>query len=132
MREKERRLRKLLALQEMRWKVETAKAARVESALRDLGDEERRLAVLLERDDPGAHIFPEFVLNRLKSTSQRGREATAQLERQSRVALEQKTMARRIEKVIERVDAQRRQRDAEEEKKRMLDRLHRASKVSAP
>jgi hypothetical protein len=119
-------------LQDRRWKIETAKALRLEAALVEVKDEERRLGFLFEGDDMCVLVFPDLVLRRLRSTTQRRENAVIELEHQLKFAREQARRLKWIERALERAERERRARDAAKDLAELLDRVGRWSKVSAP
>lgn len=98
----ENRLRKFHALQEKRWKLETAKSARLKTALNDLKGEERRLLALLDGGNAAAFLFAELTLERLRQITRAAQATAADLDRQRKRALELGRQVKQLEQLAER------------------------------
>jgi hypothetical protein len=129
--QKQRRIVKLLSLQERRLLAETANCANVERRLDDISGQIRDLQSMLERNDPVAISFSGLVLDRLKLASLRRQETLEELNARRAALLELKQQIKRIDKVSEKLDAKIRQQEIEQEKRAILERFSQSFDVSA-
>lgn len=132
MREKQKRIVKLLALQERRLTVEAAKCASLEGDLSELSQHMQNLVAMLERDDPRTPPFAEVILNRLRTVSQRRDVTRLDLDHRLEIALELKRQIKRVEKAAERIEKRLRADDEAKEKRAVLEQCAIPRDVSAP
>jgi hypothetical protein len=131
MREKQRRILKLLALQERRLLAETANCALTEKRLDAASDQMRSLQGRLERDDPTALLFTDLVLERFRRASIERQETQAELESRRKAVLNLKQEIKRIDKVAERLGDKIERDAADKEKRDILERFSKPFDVSA-
>lgn len=123
MREKQRRIAKLLSLQERRLLAETANCATIERRLNDTDSQIRDLQQMLERDDPTAMAFSTLVLDHLRQASRQRQELESELASRRNAALVLKQQIKRIDKYADRIDDKITRNDAEKERSAILERF---------
>ncbi|MBL1258656.1 MULTISPECIES: hypothetical protein [Methylocystis] len=123
MREKQRRIAKLLALQERRLMAETANCATVEKRLQETDSQICDLQRMLERDDPTAMAFSTLVLDRLRQASRQREELESELARRRDAALILKQQIKRIDKYADRIDDKATRKESERERSAILERF---------
>jgi PHD/YefM family antitoxin component YafN of YafNO toxin-antitoxin module len=128
----EARLRKLLALQDKRWKFETARSARLHAVLADLQAQERRLLALLEGHDVTAPLVAELTLRRLSEATKAKLVAADDFERQTRETLELGRRVKQLEELAERAAQREDEENAARTRREILDLLQQPFEVSAP
>lgn len=123
MREKQRRIAKLLALQERRMLAETANCATIEKRLHETDSQIRDLQQMLERDDPTAMAFSTLVLDRLRQASRQRQELESELARRRDGVLILKQQIKRIDKYADRIDDKATHKEKERERSAILERF---------
>lgn len=131
LRDKQRRISKLLSMQERRLLAETAKRVNIEKRLDEATNQIRDLQRFLDRDDPTAMSFSTLVLDRLRLASLRRHELELELSRQLEATLALKRQINRIDRVAERIDAKIGDEAAEKAKASILERVSVSQRVSA-
>ncbi|WP_281930309.1 hypothetical protein [Methylocystis iwaonis] len=123
MQDKQRRIAKLLALQERRLMAETANCATVEKRLQEIDSQICDLQRMLERDDPTAMAFSTLVLDRLRQASRQREELESELARRRDEALILKQQIKRIDKYADRIDDKATRKESERERSAILERF---------
>ncbi len=131
MRDKQRRISKLLSMQERRLLAETVKRVNIEKRLDDVATQIQDLQRYLNRDDLTAMSFSTLVLDRLHLASLRRHELELELSRQLEATLVLKRQIKRIDRAAERIDAKIGDQAAEKEKASILERFSAPRSVSA-
>jgi hypothetical protein len=130
LREKQRRISKLLSMQERRLLAETAKRVNIEKRLDEATNEMHGLQRFLDRDDPTAMAFSTLVLERLRQASLRRRGLESDLALQLEATLALKRQIKRIDRVAERIGAKIQDEAAGKEKASILERFSVSRNVS--
>jgi hypothetical protein len=128
---KQRRILKLLALQERRLLAETANCAETERRLLEISDHMQALGQMLERDDCSMTSLSGLVLDRLSRSAAHRQETQIELENRRAAAQELKRQIKRIDKLAEQLDTKMRDEAAQKEKKAILERFSSLLDVSA-
>lgn len=124
--------RRILALHEHLRQLEAGRLARLEALARNLKEEETQLIRALEGNEGLVAIFPDLVLNRLRTTMERSQGAAHAVEMQAKLALEQAKRAKQAEKLLAGSERDRDRELAQKELSELVDSLSNTTNVSAP
>ncbi len=100
MRRKDRQARRILSLFEHLHQLEAVRLTRLEAEARDLKEEERRLILQFDGDGALTTIFPDLVLNKLRSTIERQKVVGLAVEKQAQLTLERAKRVKQGEKLV--------------------------------
>lgn len=90
----------ILAIHEHLHRIEVGRLSKLERAARELKEEEARIVSYLDDNRNMIAIFPEIVLERLRSNIRRQQDALRAVERQASIALEQAKRVEQAEKLV--------------------------------
>jgi ferritin-like metal-binding protein YciE len=131
MRERQKRIVRLLALQDRRLLVESAACANINRQIDELNEQIRALCDMLDRDDPVAFEVTKLIMERLMTIFANRRVAEAELEKRLAETRALKLQIKRIDKVSDQLSARMREDRSAREKAGILERYSRVPDVSA-
>lgn len=117
----DRRLRRVLRLQQRLEQVEVARLARTNALMRDLTEHEAQLIGYLAQGDGAAGMFPGLVLQRLADTNSRRALAATTSSAQEKAANEQARRVKQTEAMVERAERDREREEAAKELREIID-----------
>jgi hypothetical protein len=101
--------RRILAVHEHLHKIEMSRLSKLERAARDLKEEEARIVGYLDDNREMIAMFPDLVLQRLKTNIRQQQDMLKEVERQTDVALEQARRVKQAERLVANADLAREQ-----------------------
>lgn len=124
--------RRILAIHEHLHRIEVGRLSKLERAARELKEEEARIVSYLDDNPNMIAIFPEIVLQRLKSNIQQQQDALRAVERQAGIALEQARRVKQAERLVAKAERERERALAMEELREIVERASSPRDISAP
>lgn len=101
----EKRLKKLLALKEKRWKLQMVRAAQIERDLNAVSAQERNLMSLLDEGGAAGAIFAELTLSKLRNAALQKQTVIEALTLERRKAHAAGREAKQLDKLAKKVSA---------------------------
>ncbi|ATQ69863.1 hypothetical protein CQW49_19725 [Methylosinus trichosporium OB3b] len=101
--------RRILAVHEHLHKIEIGRLSKLERAARDLKEEEARIVGYLDGNREMIAMFPDIVLERLKSNIRRQQDMLKEVERQTDLTLEQARRVKQAERLVDNAEQAREQ-----------------------
>jgi hypothetical protein len=92
--------RRILAVHEHLHKIEIGRLSKLERAARDLKEEEARIVGYLDGNREMIAMFPDIVLERLKTNIRRQQDMLKEVERQTDLTLEQARRVKQAERLV--------------------------------
>lgn len=127
-----RQVRRILSLHEHVHQLEAGRLARLEALAQNLREEESRLVRCLDGNKGLIAIFPDLVLNRLRATMQRQRDAAHAVELQARATLEQAKRVKQAEKLLANAEREQDRKRADDALSEIIDIVSAWPDVSVP
>jgi hypothetical protein len=92
--------RRILAVHEQLHRIEVGRLSRLERKARELKEEEARIVECLDGNRNMITLFPEVVLQRLKSNIRQQQELRKEVDRQTNVTMEQAKRVKQAERLV--------------------------------